>query len=862
MQVTNQQFIDAIFGVDAPWCHVTDFPYDPNNIPKDKHLSAWMGDYYSRYRMASGTNQYFTISTFSPDEKGTARRRKALYRQTYCVVLDDVREKLSESAARKLPTPSWILETSVGSEQWGFILDTPCTSRHMIDNLIDGFIESDLCPQNKDSGMAAVTRYVRLPEGSNNKGSKLVDGQPFKCVMKSWSPFNTTTMEQLAEPFGININKERREQRIDGAAVVSDHPILNIPDIIQIKEERSDGRYDITCPWVDEHTGADDSGSAIFTNGDGSMGFACHHGNCAEKNIGDVLGYVDAQKAGFVHGLKIWKMGRELDALLPAQAPAAPVVPLSFMEPPAAPVVPLSFLEPFASSPVITPMAGPPTSLQDAYHLVITSVPNSEAALEYTSGFLKIVDSLPKIQQKDWHKTICSHKNWTQADFKGIMKELRNEWYKDKGASLTYYNDLIYVGEITLFYNWRKKIFYTTAGYQNNYSEIEPDALKQALEHGKVKKVDKLDYAPKESKTYIQDNCLVGNLWSEHLQPDGVAGPVEKWLNHFDVMEMSEHKKHVLQWMAYTLRHPDVKINHALLFGGEEGIGKDYLLFPLVAAMEGNVEVIDGTQLPDTFNTYLLGTKYLHINEIEMGDHAKSLDVATRLKRLCSDPPTTLSINEKNIKNYQVRNIVNITMTTNSPSPIKLQGVSRRLYPMWSPISMRGDNYEMLPEWKLYWADKWGWMKDQNGVLACIDYLMTLDLSDFRPKEAPPVTDFLRDMVDDGKSDAHRALERCLESRLGVFQYDVLTAEDMAEGIRTAIVSGSVSGDMRFVTAVSIGKVLRAMNRFTHIRTKNERLWAIRSPSIYRSMPTRDLSAKYHADIKDFKTQSLFQVVK
>ena len=147
LNISNEEFLLAIFGeADLPWCHVTDFPYDPGNIPKDKHLIAWKGDYFSRYRFTDNTNQYFTISTFYCDEQGQARRRKALYRQTHCVVLDDVREKLSEEVAQRLPNPSWILETSAGSFQWGYILEQPCTEAHKIDILNDGLISSDLAP--------------------------------------------------------------------------------------------------------------------------------------------------------------------------------------------------------------------------------------------------------------------------------------------------------------------------------------------------------------------------------------------------------------------------------------------------------------------------------------------------------------------------------------------------------------------------------------------------------------------------------------------------------------------------------------------------------------------------------------------
>jgi hypothetical protein len=323
MQITNNEFITAIFGDDAAWCHVTDFPYDPHHIPKDKHLIAWKGDYYSRYRMQPNTNQYFTISLFYCDEQQQARRRKALFRETPCIVLDDVKEKLSLTEVNKLPKPAWILETSPGSEQWGYILDKPCSERGRVENLLDGLVANGLAPEGKDPGMKGVTRYVRLPEGINNKASKLVNGQPYKCQILLWEPFNRTSLEALAAPFSVDLDAMRRESRTDGAADVSDHPLINIPEIIHIKEVRSDGRFDIRCPWVHEHTGSDDSGSAVFTNSDGTMGFKCHHGACQGRTGADLLKKIEEQQPGFNTQLKNWQIMRELDTAAP---------PVSFMD--------------------------------------------------------------------------------------------------------------------------------------------------------------------------------------------------------------------------------------------------------------------------------------------------------------------------------------------------------------------------------------------------------------------------------------------------------------------------------------------------------------------------------------------------
>ena len=68
--------------------------------------------------------------------------------------------------------------------------------------------------------MKGVTRYLRLPEGYNSKASKLDNGMPFKCLLTKWQPFNRVTIEQLAQPFAVDLHRVRRESRVDGAAAV------------------------------------------------------------------------------------------------------------------------------------------------------------------------------------------------------------------------------------------------------------------------------------------------------------------------------------------------------------------------------------------------------------------------------------------------------------------------------------------------------------------------------------------------------------------------------------------------------------------------------------------------------------------
>ena len=308
--VTNGEFLQGIFGEHWATAHITGFDDDPSNITKERRAACWSGGYAATFGISIGWNNYFTISQFEPDANNKARRRKSLFLATYVIVADDVKEKLPVEQVEKLPLPSYKLLTSPGSEQWGWILNTPCSDMDAVNNLLDGLVEKGLAPSGTDPGMKGVTRYVRLPQGVNTKGSRVEanGGTAPRCQLLEWHPERRHAIETLSAPFSIDLTAERHDARSGGATNLPDHPILQIPDIIHVKKMLSLGRYDITCPWTSEHTGTADDGAAVFTNDDGTIGFKCHHGSCEIRNRKDLMEYIEQRQEGFGNKLHMYEL--------------------------------------------------------------------------------------------------------------------------------------------------------------------------------------------------------------------------------------------------------------------------------------------------------------------------------------------------------------------------------------------------------------------------------------------------------------------------------------------------------------------------------------------------------------------------
>lgn len=847
LKLTDGEFLKAIFGDEYLTAYVNDFSYPPDQIPSEQHLAAWSGDHYSRYQFKPDTNRYFCISTFDNDEQGVARRRKSLWKSAHCWVIDDVREKMDAVKAARLPEPSWILETSQGSEQWGYILQQPETVANRIDNLNDGIIEA-MSYNGKDSGMKSITRLVKLPSSINNKTNKLYKGRPWHSVMKLWKPDNKVTLDQLAQVFDIDLNAPRRDVS-GGADDLPDHPLLHMPDVIKVKERRSAGRYDITCPWVHEHTGEDDSGTAIFTGHD-NIGFACHHGHCQGKTANDLLNYIETKRTGFKAELTAWQAN---SAFSKVESTTPTLLPAGVPPPPPA--------DDDAISGELIP-APPVSSIAALEAKMYAEEPASDGAAKYGRLLLEVAEDMSPDVKIQYHRKIQDMTHWTKVEIRAIIKDIKVEARKKLSEGMDdsdFYGRFTFVQELNKFYEFDTKMYFTPDSFTNSFAHMDVEVRQKAL-LGETRQSHKLDYAPKRDRYFTEHGINYANMWTDEHQPLGYEGDISRWFDHFAALGWhGAERDHMIQWMAWTILHPDVKINHILLLGGREGTGKDFLLYPLMKAMEGNTKLIEGDALTDSFNDYVLGVKYLQVNEAELGDRSEAMAISNKLKPLAAAPPERLSVNPKGVTRMEVRNIVNVSMTTNSPTPIRTNGASRRYYAMWTDVNTRDENNNTTADWHAYWVDRWSWMKDQQGWQSVVWFLRNcVDFKGFNAGAAPDMTGFMRDIIESSQSTTLQDLNVLVREKEHFFESDIITREDAVATMRNEFSRNKLSlqTEARFISGQSVSRELPNVNGVMKMRVNNKVMFILRNQQLYANMPTELLVAAHAKQTSKYREQN------
>ena len=212
------------------------------------------------------------------------------------------------------------------------------------------------------------------------------------------------------------------------------------------------------------------------------------------------------------------------------------------------------------------------------------------------------------------------------------------------------------------------------------------------------------------------------------------------WLDHCYLV-YGDQADHMIKWFAHRAQFPWQKVNHALVMGGPQGVGKDTILEPVKRAIaSGNFKEISPKHLKGDFTEFVRAV-ILRINEAhDLGDIDR-YGFYEMTKQYTASPPDVLLCNVKHIAAYYVVNVMGVILTTNHRTTgIYLPSDDRRHYVMWSE-KVKGD-FEQA-----YWDKLWAYY-DSGGDAHVMAHLLQLDLSNFNPKAPPEKTQAWYDIVD------------------------------------------------------------------------------------------------------------------
>jgi hypothetical protein len=291
---TNREFLNAIFP-NATTPFVLGFSGSP------KHHKAWGGAALTDTTEVDylGHNAYFTLATYAAAADGFHRREKDCT-AIAGVMLDDLGTKALPLARLDACPPTYVIETSEGNFQAGYLFIEPVTDFASVKDLNQSMVDAGLCDPGAKS---PSTRWGRLPFAVNGKTDPA-----FKCKLIEWHPECRYRVSEIMVRLELAPPQTTRKTRVKSAAVDrSTEDDVYVPraaenDVIAAlklrglyKQPLGGGKHDVTCFRVHEHTDQIDHGTAYFEPSDlfPVGGYKCQHGHGDAVKIGALLEFLN-----------------------------------------------------------------------------------------------------------------------------------------------------------------------------------------------------------------------------------------------------------------------------------------------------------------------------------------------------------------------------------------------------------------------------------------------------------------------------------------------------------------------------------------------------------------------------------------
>ncbi len=135
-------------------------------------------------------------------------------------------------------------------------------------------------------------------------------------------------------------------------------------------------------------------------------------------------------------------------------------------------------------------------------------------------------------------------------------------------------------------------------------------------------------------------------------------------------------RKHFINWFACALQTRK-KLMTAYVLKGEQGAGKGLLFSYIIKPLFGEIQTmqVEDEQLKSPFNGYMKNVCFVAFNEVAHSNYGRN-SLNSKIKSIITDP--TITINEKFIQAYTIKNCVNCIFFSNESVPLFVERGDRR----------------------------------------------------------------------------------------------------------------------------------------------------------------------------------------
>ena len=385
--------------------------------------------------------------------------------------------------------------------------------------------------------------------------------------------------------------------------------------------------------------------------------------------------------------------------------------------------------------------------------------------------------------------------------------------------------------------------------FVRHYIDAFPTIREAMAQPGLLRRAHNRTFRPDQPRLFTERGAVYWNDWTG-LRPDcALEGDVSPWLQHLThLIPDPDQQSHLLDWLAFTLQHPERKINHCLVILGKMGVGKDTLLEPVLWAFDRHAHHVGADAFAREFNSFLANTKLVVLQEADLGNRQQARLITNRMKPILASPPPTLYINPKGQGEYHIPNIVHLVLYSNEQLPVLLTEDDRRHFVIQCEPEITDEN---RAHYKEYFRALWDWLKN-GGRQAVVAWLLARDLSGFDPKAAPPMTEAKAEIIEYSRPSMEQMLRDAILAQEGPFARDVVSATEVTLWLQTEGAKYmSLHGETRPPSRVWVGRTLAHIGcpqRQIRVDRLRERVYIVRNAKHWKEASGEALHAELHRD--------------
>ena len=438
--------------------------------------------------------------------------------------------------------------------------------------------------------------------------------------------------------------------------------------------------------------------------------------------------------------------------------------------------------------------------------------------------------------------TLIKNFNWTEneaKDFKKLLLKITGRHLLPEYTN-TFIDRIAYMMKQKKYYDLEDKETYDGEAIDVKYSKFfdgKYTPLKYWKQHKDSKVCVDFTYKPNDPNRFVHVNKkLMINVYEKNdLVPDSKVDTDIFWSLLKHVIPHDDCREHFLNWYAFPIQNPGVKIRHAMIMQSDEfQLGKGSL-FDLHRDILGNSNTrkIELAEALDKGKNYLLNYQTVLIDEAKSsGSWTEKAQLINTLKTIITEG--SIGVRQLYKEYTEQDTCTNYWINTNYKDAFPLPKNEVRYWVYFSPAKR---NQQMLDEFHLQ-------RLNNNLAAGVMAELMDRDLSKFNPLAPAPWTAYRDQMQGMADRPLNDFIREQFEQGVHPFDRDMLSTVELFEYLKFEK-RLRVTREREVANALELlgGKCRKQIP--IDMVADRATVWILRNHDQYLDMPSADLGRKY-----------------